>query len=55
MAGAIKIVIFFITLVLDASTGFFSKFSLIALGIFALWAFVEIISVKADARGNAMS
>jgi TM2 domain-containing membrane protein YozV len=55
VAGAIKIVVLLVTFVLDASTRFYSAFSLVALVIFALWALIEIISVKTDARGNAMS
>ncbi|MDY0746553.1 TM2 domain-containing protein [Paucibacter sp. R3-3] len=55
VAGAIKLVIFGIAFVLDASTRFYSGFSVVALVIFAVWALIEVISVKADAGGNAMT
>lgn len=55
LRGAIKIGIFLIAFAVDASTRFYSGFSLVALAIFALWSLIEIITVKIDASGNAMS
>jgi TM2 domain-containing membrane protein YozV len=54
LRGAIKIGIFLIAFVLDASTRFYSGFSLVALVIFALWSLIEVITVKQDAAGNVM-
>ena len=55
VAGALKIGIFFVALVLDASTRFYTAFSLVSIGIFTIWALVEVIRVKKDALGNLMS
>ena len=55
LRGAIKIGLFLIAFALDASTRFYSGFSLVALVIFALWSLIEVITVKNDASGNAMS
>ena len=55
LRGAIKIGVFLIAFALDASTRFYSGFSLVAFVAFALWALIEVITVKDDASGNAMS
>jgi TM2 domain-containing membrane protein YozV len=55
LPGAIKIGLFLIAFALDASTRFYSGFSLVALVLFALWSLIEVITVKNDASGNAMS
>lgn len=54
-SGAIKVGMVLVTLALDASTRFYTGFSIIALVICGLWSLIEIISVKTDAHGNAMS
>lgn len=53
-SGAIKLVLFLITFVLDLSTGFYSAFSLVVLAITWIWSLIEAFTVKQDARGNAM-
>ena len=55
LRGAIKIGIFLIAFVIDASTRFYSAFSLVVLVIFVLWSLTEVITVENDASGNAMS
>jgi TM2 domain-containing membrane protein YozV len=53
--GGIKVGLFLLALILDASTGFYSAFSLVLLVLFELWALVEAFVVTTDARGNQMS
>ena len=53
--GAIKICILFVTFVLDSSTGFRTGFSLVALVFIAFWSIIEVIVVKNDASGKAMT
>ena len=55
LRGAIKIGVLLLTFFVDASTGFYSGFSVVALVIFALWSLIEVITVKHDAAGNVMS
>jgi TM2 domain-containing membrane protein YozV len=55
LSGGIKLVLFLVALVLDASTGFYSAFSLVLLVIFEIWALIEAFTTNTDARGNAMS
>ena len=55
LSGGVKIGFFIVTFGLDASTGFYSKFSLVALVICELWALVEIMLVRTDGAGNKMS
>lgn len=54
-AGGTKLGLFLIAFVLDASTGFYSAFSLVLLVIFELWALIEAFTVTSDARGNPLS
>ncbi len=54
-SGGIKLGIFLLAFALDASTKFYSAFSLVALVAFALWSLVEIMVVSSDAAGNKMS
>jgi TM2 domain-containing membrane protein YozV len=53
-SGAIKLVLFLVTFVMDLSTGFYSAFSLVWLAIAWLWALVEAFAVKEDIRGNPL-
>ena len=53
--GAIKLGIFLIAFAVDASLRFYTGFALVALALFSLWSLIEIITVKKDAGGNAMS
>jgi TM2 domain-containing membrane protein YozV len=55
LRGAIKFGVFILAFGLDASTRFYTGFSLVALVIFAIWSLIEIITVKNDAAGNSMS
>ena len=55
LRGAIKLCILFVTFVLDASTGFRTGFSLVALVVIAFWSIIEVIVVKNDASGKAMT
>ena len=55
LRGAIKLCILFVAFVLDASTGFRTGFSLVALVVIALWSVIEVIVVKNDASGKAMT
>lgn len=55
VSGGIKLGLFLVAFVLDASTGFYSAFSLVLLVIFELWALIEAFNVSTDARGNQMS
>lgn len=54
VSGAIKLVLFLITFVMDLSTGFYSAFSLVWLAIAWFWALVEAFAVKEDIRGNPL-
>jgi TM2 domain-containing membrane protein YozV len=54
-SGGIKLGLFLVAFALDASTGFYSAFSLVLLVIFELWALIEAFTVISDARGNPMS
>ena len=53
--GAIKMGIFLIAFAVDASLRFYTGFAIVAMALFTLWALIEIIAVKKDASGNAMS
>jgi len=53
--GWIKVGLFSLGFALDASTGFRTGFSLVALVLCGLWALVEIVFQKNDAAGNAMA
>ena len=53
--GAIKMGIFLIAFAVDASLRFYTGFAIVALALFWLWALIEIITVKKDAGGSAMS
>ena len=55
LRGAIKLCILFFSFVLDASTGFRTGFSLVALVFIAFWSIIEVIVVKNDASGKAMT
>lgn len=55
LSGGIKLGVFLLVFGIDATTGFYSAFSLVLLGIFALWALIEIITVRTDAHGNKLS
>ena len=55
LSGGVKFGIFLLTFVLDATTNFYSKFSLVAVVIFELWALIEIMVVSTDGAGNKMS
>lgn len=53
--GAIKSGTVLIAFAVDASLRFYTGFVLMALALFSLWSLIEIITVKKDACGNAMS
>jgi len=53
--GAVKLGIFLMAFAVDASLRFYTGFAIVAFALFALWALIEIIIVKNDACGNAMS
>ena len=53
--GAIKIGVVLIAFAVDASLGFYTGFTIMAMALFTLWSLIEIITVKKDARGNAMA
>jgi len=53
--GAAKLGLFFAALIVDASTGFYSGFFMIALVLTAIWSLVEAFSTKVDGNGNQMS
>ncbi len=53
--GAIKMGVVLIAFAVDASLRFYTGFVLVALLVFSLWALIEIITVKKDANGEAMS
>lgn len=53
--GAIKFGAFLIAFAVDASLRFYTGFALVAFALFSLWSLIEIITVKKDAGGNAMS
>lgn len=53
--GAIKLGIFLMAFAVDASLRFYTGFALVALALFWLWSLIEIIIVKKDASGSAMS
>jgi TM2 domain-containing membrane protein YozV len=55
LRGGIKVGLFLVAFFIDALTGFYSAFSIVLLVLFTLWALVEVIVVKDDAAGNAMS
>lgn len=55
VSGAIKLGVILLAFVVDATTGFYSAFSLVALAIFELWAIIEIIAVSTDGAGNKMA
>lgn len=55
VSGAIKIALVLFSVVLDASTGFYTGFSMVASFITCIWALVEIITVKTDASGKKMT
>ena len=53
--GAVKIGIVLIAFAVDASLRFYTGFALVAMALFTLWSLIEIITVKKDASGKAMS
>lgn len=55
LRGGIKIGALLFFLFLDATTGFYSAFSLVVAVISSIWALIEIISVTEDASGNPMT
>lgn len=55
VSGAIKLVVLLIAFVLDASVRFHSAWSLVVAGIFGIWTLIELIVVRTDANGAAMS
>ncbi|MBQ0960343.1 TM2 domain-containing protein [Ideonella sp. 4Y11] len=55
LRGAVKFGVFILTFALDASTRFYTGFSIVAMVIFALWSLIEIVTVKNDAAGYSMS
>lgn len=55
LLGGIKFGVLMVVFFLDATTGFYSAFSLIALIVFTLWALIEIFVVTSDASGNKMT
>ena len=55
VSGGIKLGLFLLAFFIDATTGFYSAFSLVLLVIFELWALIEAFTVTTDARGNQMS
>lgn len=53
--GAIKLGISLVAFAVDASLRFYTGFAIVALALFWLWSLIEIITVKKDGSGNAMS
>lgn len=53
--GAVKLGIFLMAFAVDASLRFYTGFAIVALALFWLWSLIEIITVKKDGSGNAMS
>ncbi|MFM0184162.1 zinc ribbon domain-containing protein [Paraburkholderia nemoris] len=53
--GAAKLVILFIPFLLDATTGFATGFSIIAIVINGIWSLIDICTVKKDKSGHDMS
>ena len=54
LSGGIKLGLLLLTFAMDASTGFYSGFSLIAIVISYIWSIFEVITVKNDATGVKM-
>lgn len=55
ISGAIKLTVLLIAFLLDASTRFYTAWSLVAAGIFGIWMLIELIVVRTDANGVTMS
>lgn len=55
VSGGIKCGILLLAFAVDASTHFYSAFSLIALVFSELWSLVDVMIVSTDAAGNNMS
>lgn len=55
LRGGIKVGVFLVAFSIDALTGFYSAFSVVLFVLFTLWALGEIIVVKDDAAGKAMT
>lgn len=53
--GAFKMGIVLIAFGVDAALRFYTGFALVALALFTLWSLIEIITIKKDGSGNAMS
>lgn len=53
--GAFKMGIVLIAFGVDASLRFYTGFALVAFALFTLWSLIEIITIKKDGSGNAMS
>ncbi len=53
--GVLKIAVLLVTFVMDASTNFYSGFSLIALVLFCIIAIIEAFAVRRDSNGRLMS
>ncbi|WP_157661531.1 TM2 domain-containing protein [Burkholderia ubonensis] len=53
--GAAKLIIFLIAFLLDATTGFYSKFFLVIGTINWLWALVSLCVIKSEASGKALA
>ncbi|CAI8960036.1 MULTISPECIES: zinc ribbon domain-containing protein [Burkholderia] len=53
--GAAKLILFILVFLLDATTGFYSKFFLIVGTINWIWTLVSLCVVKADATGKAFA
>ncbi|KGC45678.1 NINE protein [Burkholderia pseudomallei] len=51
--GTVKLILFILAFLLDATTGFYSKFFLIVGTITWIWALISLCVVKADASGKA--
>lgn len=53
--GGIKIGVIILAIAIDATTGFYSAFSLVVIAICEILALIEIMVVTTDAAGNKMS
>lgn len=53
--GAVKLILLLVTLMLDAATGFYSKWFLVAAGITWIWTAVSLCTTRSDASGQAIA
>lgn len=53
--GAAKLIILMIVFLLDATTGFYSKFFLIVAALNFLWTLISLCVIKSDASGKAFA